>query len=150
VELCGHIAISLVMLRSSDTLVGVSSQFPTFIAWLPSAAYMKLDERSGPGKQNITQDCQVGAVFVNPTESSKSSPTSQGFAACPPAAAAGQWPCAAIANTSSGAAVKLRLTFSAQHSQYPEACNGLCLDDDGEEGVKLAPCAKAAVWHVRE
>ena len=97
------------------------------MAWLPTLAYIKLDERAGGGGGNITLDCAAGRVFANPTQPAKG-PTHQGFS---------------IENVSS-VAHRGAVRFVSS------ACKGQCLSHDGESGVELAPCAQASPWTVKE
>ena len=101
--------------------------------WLPTFAFIKVDERSG------NASCAVGDVFVNPDEP-RQGRTSQGFT---------------IVNASSSS---LPAGGGGGGGQglvrfHSTACAGLCLADDGESGVRLAPCNSDrlhVLWTVKE
>lgn len=96
----------------------------TWIAWLPTSAFIKLDERPAHGG-NLTTACRAGKVFVNPQDPPHGI-TSQGFS---------------ISNWTTAHSGVIQLRSSA--------CEGYCLAEvDGQ--IALAPCAVASTWTVKE
>jgi hypothetical protein len=123
------------------------SAHPRWVAWLPTSAFIKLDERQAGPDHNVSRACAVGKVFVNPADPPGSKGTSQGFSI--------------VASASASASSATTLPREGGGGGYvapggvqlvSSACPGQCLTDDGSQGggVQLGDCSAVSPWTVQQ
>ena len=99
-----------------------ASDHPQWALWLPTLAFIKVDERQGGPSHNVSLACAAGDVYVNPSNRG-SGQTVQGFY---------------MINASTTATTRAVQLASS-------ACPNRCLTDS-EDGPKLAPCSGLSPW----